>query len=141
MLLNNFIIDEDNTVFTNPLDEANFTNCIVYGNDNPELILDRDTSDDFNFKFTNSLIKFNNSNNNFTGDVYDFNNSLFYENVIFNQDPGFLDPNNNKLNIPNGSPADNFGIVFGNFSSDILNTTRSVTPDLGAYESVVFEDN
>ena len=141
VLLNNFIIDEDNTVFTNPLDEANFTNCIVYGNDNPELILDRDTSDDFNFKFTNSLIKFNNSNNNFTGDVYDFNNSLFYENVIFNQDPGFLDPNNNKLNIPNGSPADNFGIVFGNFSSDILNTTRSVTPDLGAYESVVFEDN
>ena len=141
VLLNNFIIDEDNTVFTNPLDEANFTNCIVYGNDNPELILDRDTSDDFNFKFTNSLIKFDNSNNNFTGDVYDFNNSLLYENVIFNQDPEFLDPNNNKLNIPNDSPADGFGIVFGNLSSDILNTTRSATPDLGAYESVEFEDN
>ena len=141
VLLNNFIIDEDNTVFTNPLDEANFTNCIVYGNDNPELILDRDTSDDFNFKFTNSLIKFDNTNNNFTGDVYDFNNSLLYENVIFNQDPEFLDPNNNKLNIPNDSPADGFGIVFGNLSSDILNTTRSATPDLGAYESVEFEDN
>ncbi|MCK0109224.1 hypothetical protein MWU58_07960 [Flavobacteriaceae bacterium S0825] len=141
VLLNNFIIDEDNTVFTNPLDEANFTNCIVYGNDNPELILDRDPADDFNFKFTNSLIKFDNSNNNFTGDLYDFNNSLLYENVIFNQDPGFLDPNNNKLKIPNGSPVDNFGIVFGNLSTDILNTTRSVTPDLGAYESVEFEDN
>ncbi len=141
ILLNNFIVDEDNTVFTNPLNEANFTNCIVYGNDNPELILDRDPSDDFNFKFTNSLIKFDNSNNNFTGDVYDFNNSFLYENVLFNQDPEFLDPNNNQLNIPNGSPADNFGITFGNLSSDILNTTRSATPDLGAYESVVFEDN
>ena len=141
VLLNNFIVDEDNTVFTNPLDEANFTNCIVYGNDNPELILDRDLSDDFNFKFTNSLIKFDNSNNNFTGDVYDFNNNFLYENVLFNQDPEFLDPNNNQLNIPNGSPADNFGITYGNLSSDILNTTRSATPDLGAYESIEFEDN
>lgn len=141
VLLNNFIIDEDNTVFTNPLDAANFTNCIIYGSDNPELILDRDSSDDFNFKFTNSLIKFDNSNNNFTGDLYDFNNSSLYENVIFNQDPEFLDPNNNKLNIPNGSPADGFGIIFGNLTVDILNTTRSASPDLGAYESVEFEDN
>lgn len=141
VLLNNYIIDEDNTVFTNPLDAANFTNCIVYGSDNPELILDRDASDDFNFKFTNSLIKFDNSNNNFTSDVYNFNNNSLYENVVFNQDPEFLDPNNNKLNIPNGSPADNFGIVFGNLAVDILNTSRSATPDLGAYESVEFEDN
>jgi len=141
VLLNNYIIDEDNTVFTNPLDAANFTNCIVYGSDNPELILDRDASDDFNFKFTNSLIKFDNSNNNFTSDVYNFNNNTLYENVVFNQDPEFLDPNNNKLNIPNGSPADNFGIVFGNLAVDILNTSRSATPDLGAYESVEFEDN
>ncbi len=141
VLLNNFIVDEDNTVFTNPLNEANFTNCIVYGNDNPELILDRDPSDVFNFKFTNSLIKFDNSKNNFTGDVYNFSNSLLYENIIFNQDPEFLDPNNNKLNIPNGSSADNFGIVFGNLSSDILNTTRGTAPDLGAYESVEFTDN
>ena len=139
--MNNYIIDEDNIVFTNPLDAANFTNCIVYGSDNPELILDRDTSDEFNFKFTNSLIKFDNSNNNFTGDVYNFSNSSLYENVIFNQDPEFLDPNNNKLNIPNDSPADNFGIVFGNLSSDILNTFRGVMPDLGAYESVEFEED
>lgn len=141
VLLNNFIIDEDNTVFTNPLDSANFTNCIIYGSDNPELILDRDSSDDFNFKFTNSLIKFDNSNNNFTGDIYDFNNSSLYENVIFNQDPEFLDPRNSKLNIPNGSSADNIGVVFGNLTSDILNTSRSITPDLGAYESIEFEDN
>ncbi len=140
VLLNNFIIDQDNTTFTNPLDEANFTNCIIYGNDNPELILDKDISDDFNFKFTNCLIKFDDPNNTFTGDQYDFGNMALYENVIFNLDPEFLDPNNNKLNIPNGSPADNFGIIFGNLSSDILNTPRSSTPDLGAYESIEFED-
>jgi hypothetical protein len=140
VLLNNFIVDEENTTFTNPLDEANFTNCIIYGNDNPELILDKDNSEIFNFKFTNCLIKFDDPNNNFTGDVYDFGNTTLYENVIFNENPEFLDPNNNMLQIPNGSSVDNIGIIFGNLTSDILNTTRSATPDLGAYESVEFED-
>ncbi|MCF6296156.1 MAG: hypothetical protein L3J25_10785 [Flavobacteriaceae bacterium] len=140
VLLNNFIVDEENTTFTNPLDEANFTNCIIYGNDNPELILDKDDSETFNFKLTNCLIRFDNSSGNFTGDVYDFDNAALYENVIFNEDPEFFDPNNNMLQIPNGSPADGFGIIFGNLTSDILNTTRSATPDLGAYESVEFED-
>ena len=140
VLLNNFIVDIDNNTFTNPLDEANFTNCIIYGNDNPELILDKDNTEAFNFKFTNCLIRFDNSSNNFTGDVYDFGNVALYENVIFNSDPEFLDPNNNMLQIPNGSPADNIGIIFGNLNSDILNTTRGATPDLGAYESIEFED-
>lgn len=140
VLLNNFIVDEDNTTFTNPLDEANFTNCIIYGNDNPELILDKDNADTFNFKFTNCLIRFNDPNNNFTGDQYDFGNTALYENVIFNNDPEFLDPNNSMLQIPNGSSADGLGIIFGNLNTDILNTTRGATPDLGAYESVEFED-
>ena len=140
VLLNNFIVDIDNNTFTNPLDEANFTNCIIYGNDNPELILDKDNTEVFNFKFTNCLIRFDNSSNNFTGDVYDFSNMALYENVIFNEDPEFLDPNINMLQIPNGSPADNLGIIFGNLNSDILNTTRGATPDLGAYESIEFED-
>jgi hypothetical protein len=140
VLLNNFLIDADNTTFTNPLDEANFTNCIIYGNDNPELLLDKDISDIFNFKFTNCLIKFDDPNSNFVGDQYDFGNTSLYENVIFNLDPEFLDPQNNKLQIPNGSSADNVGIIFGNLTSDILNTLRGVTPDVGAYESIVFED-
>ena len=103
VLLNNFIVDADNTTCTNPLDEANFTNCIIYGDDNPELLLDKDIADDFNFKFTNCLIKFDDPNNNFTEDQYDFSNTLLFENIIFNNDPEFLDPNNNRFQIPNGS--------------------------------------
>ena len=140
VLLNNFIIDEDDTVYTNPLEEANFTNCIIYGSENPEMILDRDASDSFNFKFTNCLIRFDDTNNNFTEEIYDFNNSSLYENVLFNLNPDFLDPRNNKLNIPNGSPADNMGIVIGNLTTDILNSNRGATPDLGAYESIEFEE-
>jgi len=141
VLLNNYIVDQDNNTFTNPLDAANFTNCIIYGSDNPELILDKDASDEFNFKFTNCLIKFDPSGLNIAGDQYDFNNTALYENVLFNLDPEFLDAQNNKLNIPLDSAADNFGIIFGNLSSDILNTPRGATPDLGAYESIVFEED
>jgi hypothetical protein len=141
VLLNNFIVDEDNTTFTNPLEQANFTNCIIYGNDNPELLLDKDNDALFNFNFTNCLIRFDNSNDNFTGEVYDFNNTSLYTNVIFNSDPEFLDPNMNLLQIPDGSPADNFGIIFGNLSTDILNVSRGATPDLGAYESIIFDED
>lgn len=146
LLLNNFIIDADNNTFINPLASANFTNCIIYGNDNPEFILDQapDNSDPnniFNFKFTNCLVRFNNSSANFTGDNYNFSDGTLYEQVLFNDDPEFLDPFNNKLQIPDGSPADGAGTLFGNLSSDILNTPRGANPDIGAYESSVFEDD
>ena len=140
VLLNNYLVDADNITFTNPLEEANFTNTIIYGNDNPELLLDKDNDDTFNFKFTNCLIRFNDSSNNFTGDQYDFSNLALYENVVFNEDPEFLEPYLNKLQIPDGSPADGFGIVAGNLFSDILGTMRTTPRDLGAYESIVFED-
>lgn len=140
VLLNNYLVDADNTTFTNPLEEANFTNTIIYGNDNPELLLDKDNDDTFNFKFTNCLIRFNDSNNNFTGDQYDFDNVALYENVVFNEDPEFLEPYLNKLQIPDGSPADGLGIVSGNLFADILGTMRTTPRDLGAYESIVFED-
>ncbi|PTM09752.1 MAG: hypothetical protein DA407_05100 [Bacteroidetes bacterium] len=141
LLLNNYVVDVDNVTFTNPLEEANFTNTIIYGNDNPEMLLDKDNDDTFNFKFTNCLIRFNDSNNNFNGDQYDFDNNALYENVLFNDDPEFLDPYLNMLQIPNGSPADGFGIISGNLFSDILGTMRTTPRDLGAYESIVFEED
>jgi len=140
LLLNNFVVDENLMVTANPLMEANFTNCIIYGNDNPELILDKDSGADFNFKFTNCLIRFDDPNDNFTGNQYNFSDPLFYENISRNQDPEFLDARNNKLQIPDGSPADGDAIFFGIFSTDILNTPRGNPADIGAYESIVFPE-
>ena len=140
LLLNNFIVDSENTVTTNPLVAANFTNCIIYGNDNPELFFENENSEDFNFKFTNSLIYFEDPNVNFSSPEYDFSNTTLYENVIFNNDPQFLNPSNNKLNIPFGSPAEGVGIVSGNLTKDITNTTRNSPPDLGPYNAIDLED-
>ena len=140
LLLNNFIVDAENTVTTNPLMSANFTNCIIYGNDSPELLLENENSEVFNFKFTNSLIYFDDPNGNFSSAEYDFNNTTLYENVIFNNDPQFLDPSSNKLNIPIGSPAEGAGTISGDLTKDITNTTRNSPPDLGAYNTIEFED-
>lgn len=144
LYLNNFLILEDDTVLTNALTAANFNNCIIFGNDNPEFLLEEEEGAAFNFKFTNCLIRFHDPNNKFGSDPnYDFDNMALYENVIFNQEPDFMDASKNKLIIGQESAAIN---VIGNnpFSNsvplDILSVSRTAAPDLGAYQHVVFEE-
>jgi len=137
LLINDFLVDANNTIFTNPLDEANFTNCIIFGNDNPEFIIENQ-GPDFNFKIANCLLRFDNNNLANTGN-YLFTNPVFYENNVFNQDPEFENPQNNLFRILDSSGAN--GIADPTFSvlvpSDILNVSRSTSaPDAGAYESV-----
>lgn len=138
LLLNDYTVGENNTVFTNTT-QAEFTNCIIYGNDNPELLLENE-GDDFTFKFTNCLIRFNNSNLEGTGN-YVFSDATRYEGIIRNVDPDFEDPFENLMRIGEDSGAN--GLADSTFSTfaDILGTSRSTDSDSGAYESVIFEDN
>ncbi|MDU8886888.1 right-handed parallel beta-helix repeat-containing protein [Yeosuana sp. MJ-SS3] len=144
VLLNNYVQDEEGTAFLTDLSEANFNNCIIYGNDNPEIFLDEieDPSVAFNFKFTNCLIRFDNSSNNFTGPNYDFNDLTHYEGNIFNEEPDFRNTETNDLIIGQDSGANGAG--HSTFASqvpfDILNESRIASPDLGAYQHTIFED-
>ncbi len=143
LLLNNFITDENNTAIVTDLTQANFNNCIIYGNDNPEILLDEveDASVVFNFKFTNCLIRFDNTNNNtLKGPNYDLNDTNHYAGTIFNQDPYFKNTNLNQLIIGEKSAAINKALqTFANqVPFDILNVNRTTTPDIGAYQHIVF---
>lgn len=143
VLLNNFISDGENSVILADLIQANFNNCIIYGNDNPEILLDeiQDDAVNFNFKFTNCLIRFEDNGNNFTGPNYDLNDITHFEDNIFNEDPDFKDSSLNELIIGDQSAAINKGSVI--FSSqvpfDILNMDRTAAPDLGAFQHITFE--
>lgn len=143
LLLNNYVLDENNTAFLADLTEANFNNCIIYGNDNPEFWLDEieDDAVAFNFKFTNCLARFQN-NNQFTGENYDFGNTEHYENMLFNQDPNFKAPFDNALMIGEDSAAIGLGnaIFATQVPNDILGVNRVSSPDLGAYQHIIFED-
>ncbi|TYA57303.1 hypothetical protein [Formosa maritima] len=142
LLVNNFMVDADNVTNITDLTEANFNNCIIYGNDNPEFILDEieDTGVVFNFKFTNCLLRFEDTNNNFTSPNYDFNNSTLYEGNVFNQNPDFLDTELNQLIIGEESEANGIGnIGFANqVPNDILGVNRTASPDSGAYQHITF---
>ncbi|WP_299114367.1 hypothetical protein [uncultured Winogradskyella sp.] len=140
LLLNDFAQIDESTIGTNPLVEANFNNCIIYGNDNPEFILDQQ-GDTFNFKFTNCLLRFDNSNLEGTTN-YVFTDDTFYDSNIFNEDPDFEAPFDNLMRIGEDSGANGIGSTLFSMQVpfDLLNASRAASPDAGAYESVVFED-
>ncbi len=142
LLINNFFETID-TIEVRDLVEANFNNCIIYGNDNPEFIVDEvlATGALFNFKFTSCLVRFEDENGTFIGeDNYDFNDITSYENMFFNQDPGFRDSGNNDLIIGDNSPANAEGntIFSTQVPTDLLGVDRTTSPDLGAYQHITF---
>ncbi|WP_109299242.1 hypothetical protein [Aquimarina sp. AU474] len=136
---NNIQISESEVVVADLL-AANFTDCIIYSNQDLELILSKIDGTAFNYNFKNCLIRFNDFNNQFTDDpLYDFSNTSLYEDIILNEDPDFKDPFENMLNIGDNSAA-NGQASTPTFGADILGVTRSTTaPDIGAYESIVFD--
>lgn len=144
LLINNFIVDEDDTTILADLTEANFNNCIIYGNEDTEFLLDEieDEAVTFNFKFTNCLIKFDDVFEEFDSPNYDFENTDLYENIIFNETPDFKNTETNELIIG----AESAGINNGNnefanqVPTDILNVNRTSSPDIGAYQHITFSE-
>jgi len=144
VLLNNFVLDEDSNAILASLDEANFNNCIIYGNDNPEFLLEeiQDPSIAFNFKFTNCLIRFQDDSNFFSEDVYNLADTNHFENNIFNKDPDFKASDLNQLIIGSNSAAINeANTTFASqVTTDIMGVNRTTEPDIGAYQHVTFTE-
>ena len=141
ILINNFFSLTDangNEAFeTRDLLAANFTNCIIDGNQSLEMILDKKDGSAFNYNFKNNLIKFNDVNNTFVEDpLYDFDNvSIFLLNIL-NADAHYLDTELNQLIIGSESEAINKADVNTALlvPFDILGLARIVNPDIGAYQ-------
>ena len=137
VLLNNFFINADNSVLLNPLEEANFNNCIIYGNDNAEIDITGDSDVDLMYKFTDCLIRFD-----MFGDPIDFSDITHFENITLNDDPEFKFPFDNDLRLNEDSEARGLGssIFASQVPFDILGVGRTMTTDLGAYQFVPSED-
>ncbi len=139
VLIDNNLQVNDTDVVVADLIEANFTNCIIYGSENLELLFNQIDGTAFNYKFENSLIRFNDFNGQFSENpLYDFQNASIFENNIFNEDPDFRDPFSNLFNIGENSAA-NGNAATPTTGTDILGVARDINaPDIGAYESVIF---
>ncbi len=140
LLLNDYTEDANGMTVTNDLTEAKFNNCIIYGNDNPEIFLD-DRGPVFSYKFTNCLIRFNDDNLEGTGN-YNFNDPMFYDGNIFNVDPDFEDRFENLMRIGFDSGAKGIGLddFLIDVPNDILGSPRATPLDAGAYKFTTFED-
>lgn len=126
-----------NSEFTSDLIAANFTNCIIYGDRNIELALLDDGISTYNFKFENSLIRFNDFSNSFDGiPVYDFSNVNLYQDCVFNENPLFEDVDAFKLRIDNTGGANGIANPVTDTTLDISGISRpAIAPDAGAFES------
>jgi hypothetical protein len=136
-------LESGETLFIADLVEANFRNCIIYGNESIELLFNKVDEAAFNYKFENCLLRFNDINNQFTeNELYDFENLNVFENLILNEAPLFLNAQENQLIVSNDSPASGVGnpTTASEVPLDILGVDRTQNPDLGAYQSILFEE-
>lgn len=146
VLVNNFFTTEqDGNQVVNPIDlqAANFTNCIIDGNQNVEFILDRVEGADFNFNVSYNLLKFDTTNEDLLNNpLYDFNNNTLYQNIILNGSTDFRNVFLNDFIIGQASDANGNASLPGaaTVPFDILGINRTVLPDIGAYQHIEFEE-
>ncbi len=140
LLINNFLVESDGvTVVPADLEMATFKNCIIDGSRDIEFLLDRVEGTVFNYNFNNNLLRFEDPSNLYE-EIPELNldDNTHYQNNIINQDPNFKDGNNNEVFIGENSAGIGAGDGTGP-ATDLLGTDRTSSPDIGAYQHIIFE--
>jgi hypothetical protein len=138
VLVSNYILGA--TPEVKDLTAATFNNCIIYGSYSNEMILSKKTAATFEYQFNNCLLKFDTTSSQFsTNPAYQFEtDAAHYKAIILNKDPKFLKVSQNKFNIDQTSAALAKGNSAYLIPLDIIGTTRTLPPDLGAYQNKPF---
>jgi hypothetical protein len=124
LYISNYIYNDIGTKIPNSL-KAYFGNCIIYGNEDEEIMLDSLETAQFNYTFDHGLFKTTKS----------LTNPVHYIECFKNQDPKFVDVMNYNYAIDSISPAIKKGIPM-QVPYDINGVERGQSPDLGAYQYV-----
>jgi len=146
VVINNYFSNtENNQITLEPRDllAANFTNCIIDGNNNIELIIDQVDGSVFNYLFKNNMIKFIDYSNSYANiPTYNFEDTNHYLNNIFNGNPDFKSPSENEFIIGQDSEGIEKADLQGttNVPIDILGVIRTKPADIGAYQHIIFEE-
>lgn len=127
---------------TRDLYAANFTNCIIDGNNNIEFVLDKVEGSLFNYSMDSNMIQFNDVNNTFSATPeLDFTDTTHYSNTILNGNTHFKNTANNEFNIGQNNTGINKALNSASllFPIDILGLDRTTSPDIGAFQHVTFQ--
>jgi len=103
--------------------KASFTNCIIFGSHDTEVMVGKVKEADLEASFQNCLVKAK-------------ENSNYFIDCIRNEDPKFTDIKKLDFKLLFSSPAigrgkENIGVPY-----DILGNSRNNPPDIGAYQFV-----
>ena len=146
VLVNNFFSYTDSNnqeiIETRDLHAANFTNCIIDGNNNIEFVLDKVEGSVFNYSIKNNMIRFDDTNNSFANNTeLDFNDTSHYLDNILNGTVHFKEPFTNQFHIGQNNTGINKALQSSSLlvPLDILGTDRTISPDIGAYQHITFQ--
>lgn len=106
----------------NGMEQAFFTNCIINGSLQNEFGVSI-TNGDSNYLFTNCLLKTTRNTDNGK-----------YINCLFNENPDFVDANEDDLHLEDTSPCIDAGTSINGVTEDFYFTLRNTIPDIGAIE-------
>ncbi len=127
IISNNFSTQDGQ--FLGDMTQANFSNCIIYGDNDNELILSEADGVGFNYFFKNTLYKV-------SEDISI--NSDFVASCIKNKNPNFMDTRNYDFRLDTLSPAKDVGAISvaqeAEWDLDNESHLSDGLPDLGAYE-------
>ncbi|MDO6517036.1 choice-of-anchor Q domain-containing protein [Zobellia uliginosa] len=140
LTVSNYELDAEGNTTGNDLLKADFENCIIAGNGNFELSLDKNDSYTYNYYFNSCLINGNEGQIPIKNkELYDFKNAETYQNTVWSQTILFENAGNNDFQLGPNAPALDKGDKTTALSAptDILGTDRTATPDIGAYEYIV----
>ncbi len=142
VLINNFKVSKVNgsdVISASNLYQADFINCIIDGSQSIEFLLEKVEGTVYNYRFVNSMLRFNDVNNKYKGNpLYDFENPDVYLNNIFNGKTDFINTVTNDYRI--GEKSEGIGkadpVAAGKVPQDLLGVMRLPTPDMGAYQHI-----
>ncbi len=123
--LSNYSYDTTGQKITNPLVKAYFGNCIVFGANDEEMEFDSVTGVPFEYKFENSLIR----------TMLPLTNTTRFVNCQKNKNPRFINTPDWNYQIDSISPAIDQGVDLV-LPFDLRGLSRTLPPDLGAYEYI-----
>ncbi len=123
ILINNYYEGANGNIYVRDLNEATFTNCIIYGSLSTEVSFQEQELGAFNYSFDHCLIKL---------DPKISTDNSHYNNVIINQPPKFVDNTESDFHLTEDSPAIDAGKITS-IIDDIEENSRN-NPDLGAFE-------
>ena len=131
ILLNNYYEDINGTMQNRDLEQANFSNCIIYGDNENELLLDNNNESLFNYNFDHCLVKIDTT-------IYNPLNDPYFNQCLINSDPRFIDVDIWNFELDSISPAINIGseTTANLVPYDINGNYRVLLPDLGCFEMV-----